>query len=190
MPSTPGSSQVDMEQADSTKPAVPVTDLTAVRLPLDAERLRFLRPFMLGERSTSAAAAESRASLIHMAHRVRRVHARGLLPCTRERRRAGRPVRLYRAAPPSAYPSRPCRRPPRWRRSRSCYAARGRSPSTGRCRRWPRPNGTCTAGAGDSRSMRPSASPYARRSTPAATCRCSNVCKMRPARHCTWRAFP
>ncbi|MEJ2287858.1 MAG: hypothetical protein P8Y02_04285 [Deinococcales bacterium] len=90
-----------MEQAVSTRVATAVVDPAAARFLLDPERIRFVRPFMTGERSTAAAAGEVGVSVKDMAYRVKRMLALGLITCTHERKRAGRPVRLYRA--PSAF---------------------------------------------------------------------------------------
>ena len=90
-----------MEQAVSTRDAATVADAAAARFLLDAERIRFLRPFMLAERSTALAATEVGVSVKDMAYRVKRMLALGLVACTGQRKRAGRPVRLYRA--PNAF---------------------------------------------------------------------------------------
>ncbi len=86
-----------MERADSTWDGAVVSDPAAARFLLDPDRLRFLRPFMLGERGTAAAAAALDIAVKTMAYRVKRMESLGLLRCTGERRRAGRPIRLYRA---------------------------------------------------------------------------------------------
>lgn len=78
-----------------------MADAAAARYLLDPDHIRFLRPFMLGERSTAAAADEVGVSVKDMAYRVKRMLALDLIACTDERKRAGRPVRLYRA--PSAF---------------------------------------------------------------------------------------
>ncbi len=86
-----------MEPSDSTSPAAVVDDEPAAAFLLDADRLRFLHPFMQGERSTSAAASEVGVSVKDMAYRVKRMRQLRLLELTREQKRAGRPVRYYRA---------------------------------------------------------------------------------------------
>ena len=86
-----------MEQPDSTSPAAVVEAEAAAAFLLDAERMRFLRPFMLGELSTAGAAAVVGVSVKDMAYRVKRMRALGLLEPTREQKRSGRPVRYYRA---------------------------------------------------------------------------------------------
>ena len=86
-----------MEQPDSTWDRSTVADPAAARFLLDPDRLRFLRPFMRSEQSTSAAAEALGVAVKTMAYRVKRMEALGLLRCTGERRRPGRPVRLYRA---------------------------------------------------------------------------------------------
>jgi hypothetical protein len=90
-----------MEQAVSTRDATTVVEAAPARFLLDPERIRFLRPFMLAERSTALAAQEVGVSVKDMAYRVKRMAALGLVTCTGQRRRAGRPVRLYRA--PNAF---------------------------------------------------------------------------------------
>lgn len=86
-----------MEPSDSTSTAALVADEPAAAFLLDADRLRFLHPFMRGERSTSEAASEVGVSVKDMAYRVKRMRELGLLELTREQKRAGRPVRYYRA---------------------------------------------------------------------------------------------
>lgn len=95
-----------MERHVSTSASAPtaateVTDRSAAALLLDPARLRFLWPFMLGERSTAAAANDVGVSVKDMAYRIKRMLALDLLHVTREQKRAGRPVRYYRA--PSAF---------------------------------------------------------------------------------------
>jgi len=86
-----------MERTDSTSATAVIDDPAAAAVLLEAERLRYLRPFMLRESSTAEAAAELGVSVKDMAYRVRRMEELGLLEATRERPRKGRPVRLYRA---------------------------------------------------------------------------------------------
>ena len=74
-----------------------VEDEPAAAFLLDADRVRFLHPFMRGEHSTSEAASAVGVSVKDMAYRVKRMRELGLLTLTRERKRAGRPVRYYRA---------------------------------------------------------------------------------------------
>lgn len=88
-----------MERPDSTSTTAVVTDSAAAAVLLDAARFRFLRPYMRGERSTAEAAAEADVSVKDMAYRVKRMQTLGLLEATGERRRKGRPIRLYRAPP-------------------------------------------------------------------------------------------
>lgn len=86
-----------MEPPESTSPAAVVEDEPAAAFLLDADRVRFLHPFMRGEHSTAEAASAVGVSVKDMAYRVKRMRELGLLTLTRERKRAGRPVRYYRA---------------------------------------------------------------------------------------------
>ncbi len=86
-----------MEPSESTSPATVVDDEPAAAFLLDADRVRFLHPFMRGERSTSEAASEVGVSVKDMAYRVKRMRQLRLLELTHEQKRAGRPVRYYRA---------------------------------------------------------------------------------------------
>ncbi len=74
-----------------------VTDPAATQILLDHERRGYLEPFMRAERSTSEAAAELGVPVKDMAYRVQRMLRVGLLSVTGEQRRAGRPVKRYRA---------------------------------------------------------------------------------------------
>ncbi len=74
-----------------------VTDARAGRLLSDPDWIRYLEPF-LGRASGIAEAARAIGRpLDAVRYRVRRMHEAGLLEVVAERRRAGRPVRLYRA---------------------------------------------------------------------------------------------
>lgn len=80
-----------------------VTDDRAVRLLVDAGQVRFLAPFIGRERPASEVARELDVSLDRMLSRLRRLRTAGLVTVTREERRAGRPVKHYRAVADDFY---------------------------------------------------------------------------------------
>lgn len=74
-----------------------VTTPEQARLLSDPAALRHLEPFMGRTLGAAGAAREAGVSVERMLYRVRQFLAAGLLERTGERRRAGRPVALYRA---------------------------------------------------------------------------------------------
>ena len=78
--------------------AHPVTDPEAAKLLLDEGYRGVLDAFIGRERSVGEAAEALRLDLDATLYRVRRLHRAGLLVHSGTRPRAGRPVKLYRAA--------------------------------------------------------------------------------------------
>lgn len=80
---------------------------------LDPKRRRMLVAFMAGERSMAEVARSLGMPINSLHHHVQAFVRQGLIAVTREQRRAGRPIRFYRAAgnaflvPASAMRSRP-----------------------------------------------------------------------------------
>jgi len=86
-----------MEDAFLTRPLrIEAPDQVAVFL--DAKRRRILLSFMGRERSLTEAAAALAMPLNGLAYHVGRLLRFGLLSVVREQKRAGRPIRFYRAA--------------------------------------------------------------------------------------------
>ncbi len=86
-----------MEDAALTRPLrIEATDQVAVFL--DSKRRRILVSFMGRERSLSEAAGALSIPLNLLAYHVGRLLGLGLLRIVREQKRAGRPIRYYRAA--------------------------------------------------------------------------------------------
>lgn len=81
----------------STRPPPIITDVAATQILMDHDRRAYLEPFMRGECSTTEAAEALGVPVKDMAYRVQRMLRLGLLHATGEQRRAGRPVRRYRA---------------------------------------------------------------------------------------------
>jgi hypothetical protein len=75
-----------------------VSDPVQARLLSDPRAKRYLRPFVARTLSLSEAAAEAGCALNAMHYRVGRFLAAGLLVEVGERKRAGRPIRLYRSS--------------------------------------------------------------------------------------------
>ena len=67
------------------------------RLLSDATSRRYFLPFLARTRSVSEAAREAGCALDAMHYRVKRFLGAGLLSVVGERRRAGRPIKLYRS---------------------------------------------------------------------------------------------
>lgn len=84
-------------------------DAWEVRTPLqarllsDARSRAYFLPFLGRTRSVSEAAQEAGCALDAMHYRVRRFLAAGLLEVRGERRRAGRPIKLYRSVSDAFY---------------------------------------------------------------------------------------
>jgi hypothetical protein len=95
-----------MEREDSSRGS---DDAWEVRTPLQARLLSDARsrgyflPFLGRTRSVSEAADEVGCALDAMHYRVRRFLAAGLLEVRGERRRAGRPIKLYRSVRDAFY---------------------------------------------------------------------------------------
>jgi hypothetical protein len=75
-----------------------VSDPEQARLLTDPRSKRYLRPFVACTLSLSEAAEEAGCALNTMHYRVGRFLAAGLLDQVGERRRAGRPIKLYRSS--------------------------------------------------------------------------------------------
>ncbi len=67
------------------------------RLLSDPKSLRFFTPFLASEKTVSGAARELTCELHTMLYRVRTFLKAGLLRVTREQKRMGRPVKIYRS---------------------------------------------------------------------------------------------
>jgi len=95
-----------MKRGDSSSSG---SDAWEVRTPLqarllsDARSRAYFLPFLGRTRSVSEAAQELGCALDAMHYRVRRFLAAGLLEIRGERRRAGRPIKLYRSASDAFY---------------------------------------------------------------------------------------
>ena len=74
-----------------------VTDKKQAHLLTDPKSKAFFKPFLARERSTSQAAQVLGCPLTTMHYRVRQFLAAGLLELTREEKRKGRAVKLYRS---------------------------------------------------------------------------------------------
>lgn len=72
-------------------------DAEAARFMLDSRNLQYLRPFVSQERSIQQAASDLGISVGKMSYWTHKLLDRGLLVQSREVRRAGKPVRYYRA---------------------------------------------------------------------------------------------
>lgn len=82
-----------------TAPPPIITDVAATQILVDHDRRAYLEPFMRGDCSTTEAAEALGVPVKDMAYRVQRMLRLGLVRATGEQRRAGRPVRRYRAPP-------------------------------------------------------------------------------------------
>jgi hypothetical protein len=74
-----------------------VTDPAQARLLYDSVARRFLTPFLAREATISEAAATLDADIDAVSYRVRSFLKAGLLQVTGERKRAGRPIKVYRS---------------------------------------------------------------------------------------------
>jgi hypothetical protein len=74
-----------------------VTDPVQARLLYDSTARRFLTPFLAHETSIGEAAASLEADIDAVTYRVRSFVKAGLLRVVGERKRAGRPIRIYRS---------------------------------------------------------------------------------------------
>lgn len=72
-------------------------DEAQARILLDEARVRFFRPFLARERTVTEAAEEVGCKPSVMLYRVGTLLRAGLLRVVRERKRAGRPVKVYRS---------------------------------------------------------------------------------------------
>lgn len=91
---------LQMKPADSSSPSQRehvVRDPEAARLLTHPGSVRFFKPFIARELSASEAAEELGCQLNTMLYRIGTFLEAGLLRVTREQKRAGRPVKRYRA---------------------------------------------------------------------------------------------
>lgn len=93
---------MEPDESPREDPSVPrslvVRDPAAAEILTDPDSLRHLEPFLGRERTVTEAARETGASPNTTLRRVQRLLALGLLEIARERRRAGRAVKLYRSS--------------------------------------------------------------------------------------------
>lgn len=86
------------DKLSSSPTTLTVTDPVQARLLTDPRAKRYLRPFVARTLTLSEAAAEAGCALNAMHYRVGRFLDAGLLVVVGERRRAGRPIKLYRSS--------------------------------------------------------------------------------------------
>lgn len=91
-----------MPEEDFARPPaaafVTVSDPEQARLLTDPLSLRFFEPFLAREKSASQAAAELGVRLDTLLYRLRVLERAGLVRVVRARKRAGRPIKLYRSS--------------------------------------------------------------------------------------------
>lgn len=91
------------DSSSSGGPAWEVRTPLQARLLTDATSRAYFMPFLARTRSVAQAAGELGCALDAMYYRVRRFLAAGLLEVVGQRRRAGRPIKLYRSVADAFY---------------------------------------------------------------------------------------